>query len=122
MKKLALLLVVLSLPLTTLAANNASDLATQCTKSGKATEYIADATLDKYVSSVIYDGATINSNVNVRINNTYYMTVLSEHDQWSSYQGDGTDIAKVAFTAYTLGKKVSACVDNSTGFLYGLSF
>ncbi|MNU07975.1 hypothetical protein D3C72_2538210 [compost metagenome] len=58
----------------------------------------------------------------MRINNTYYVTVFKEHTDWSGYPGDGSDIAKVGFTAYTLGKKVTACVNKSTGFLYGLAF
>ncbi|HCI6425198.1 TPA: hypothetical protein NPP08_004867 [Klebsiella quasipneumoniae subsp. similipneumoniae] len=122
MKKLTLLLLILCMPFSVLASNNASDLTTQCSKSGKNTEIISDATIDKYVSSVIFQGSVKTENVNMRINNKYYVAIFHEHSDWSGYPGDGSDIAKLGFTAYTLGKKVTACVDNSSGFLYGLSF
>ncbi|EJE9587561.1 hypothetical protein M5722_002099 [Salmonella enterica] len=122
MRKLRWVPFLIFFPFVALASSNASDLTTQCSHSGKSTTLISDATIDKYVSSVIYQGGVDSANVNMRINGTYYVAILSAHSDWSGYPGDGTDIAKVGFTAYTLGKKVSACVNTSTGFLYGLSF
>ncbi|HGH5981347.1 TPA: hypothetical protein ACJI8J_004854 [Kluyvera georgiana] len=122
MKQLKWLLIFLFLPFAVQASNNAGDLTTQCSHSGKETILISDATIDKYVSSVIYQGTVETANVNMRINGTYYVAILSAHSDWTGYPGGGADIAKVGFTAYTLGKKVSACVSTNTGFLYGLSF
>ncbi|ENG0937843.1 hypothetical protein ABSH91_001458 [Salmonella enterica] len=122
MKTIKLLLIITLFPFAALANVGASDLTTQCSATGKKTTMISDAVIDKYVSSVIYKGNVKAENVNMRINGTYYQTILHEHSDWGEYPGDGTDIAKVGFTAYTLGKKVSACVETSTGFLFGLSF
>ncbi|WP_447858836.1 hypothetical protein [Enterobacter ludwigii] len=122
MKNLRWIIIFLFFPFTVLASSNASDLTTQCSHTGKQTTVISDAAIDKYVSSVIYQGGVDTLNVNMRINGTYYVAILHAHSDWGGYPGDGTDIAKVGFTAYTLGKKVSACVNTSTGFLYGLSF
>lgn len=122
MKIFYALLMVLFFPFMAQAASNASDLTTQCSHSGKNTTIISDATIDRYVTSVIFAGGVKNENVNMRINDTYYIAVIHEHSDWDGYPGDGTDIAKLGFTAYTLGKKVNACVDNNSGFLYGLSF
>ncbi|MHA0902096.1 hypothetical protein [Enterobacter ludwigii] len=122
MNKVKMLLTISLFPFTALANVGASDLSTQCSATGKSTTMISDAAIDKYVSSVIYKGNVKAENVSMRINGTYYQVIIHEHTDWTEYPGDGTDIAKVAFTAYTLGKKVSACVETSTGFLFGLSF
>lgn len=118
-----LLLLAMFVPLAAQADFKGSDLAAQCSHSGKNTELMSNVSIDQYISSNIYNGQANVMNVNLKINNSYYLAFLREHPQWTNdYPGEGSDIAKTAFTAYTLGKKVTVCVNKSGGFIYGISF